>query len=154
MAKLEEMRIEKRLSTGFFITTAIASIGAVIALIAMFVISNRYTFALRNYGFSQGDIGKAVISFAEARSATRGIIGYTDPDVIAKLMNAHEQAKAEVEEYLPLIKETLTTDEEEEIYADMTQHIADYWVVDEKVIALGNTTDEEMSRQAQAMAID
>ena len=154
MAKLEEMRIEKRLSTGFFITTAITSIGAVIALIAMLVISNRYTFALRNYGFSQGDIGKAVISFAEARSATRGIIGYTDSDVIAKLMNAHEQAKAEVEEYLPLIKETLTTDEEEEIYADMTQHIADYWVVDEKVIALGNTTDEEMSRQAQSMAID
>lgn len=154
MAKLEEMKIEKRLSTGFFITTAITSIGAVLALIAMFIISNRYTFALRNYGFSQGDIGKAVIAFAEARSATRGIIGYTDPDMIAKLVNAREEAKAELEEYLPQVEETLTTDEEREIYADLVEHVAAYWVVDEEVIALGNTTDEELSRQAQAKAID
>ncbi len=80
MPKLNEMRIQKRLTTGFIITTAITSIGAILGIIALIFISNRYTYALQNYGFSQGDIGKAMIMFADTRSSTRGIIGYDDDD--------------------------------------------------------------------------
>lgn len=154
MEKLEEMKIEKRLSSGFFRTTTITSIGAVIALVAMLVISNRYTYALQYYGFSQGDIGKTIIAFSEARSATRGIIGYVDADTIQSLMQSREESKAAVEKYMPIVQETLTTAEEEAVYHEITKCLDEYWAVDEKIIALGSTTDVEKSREAQNIAIN
>lgn len=51
MPKLNEMHIQKRLTTGFTFTTAITSIGAIVGIIALLFISNRYTYALQNYGF-------------------------------------------------------------------------------------------------------
>jgi len=89
MPKLNEMHIQKRLTTGFTFTTAITSIGAIVGIIALLFISNRYTYALQNYGFSQGDIGKAMIMFADTRSNTRGIIGYDDEDLIASMVECY-----------------------------------------------------------------
>ena len=76
MKKLNEMRIEKRLTTGFRITTMITSIAAIAAIIVLLIISSRYTYALRYYGFPQGDIGRAMILFTDSRSDTRAIVGY------------------------------------------------------------------------------
>ena len=73
MPKLNEMHIQKRLTTGFTFTTAITSIGAIVGIIALLFISNRYTYALQNYGFSQGDIGKAMIMF-EIHEATHVVL--------------------------------------------------------------------------------
>ena len=65
---------------------AITAIGAVVGLAAMLVMSNRYSSALVNYGFSQGDIGKAMITFANTRSATRGIIGFDEQGLLDDAM--------------------------------------------------------------------
>ena len=75
MKKINEMRIEKRLITGFIITTIINSIAVIVAVIVLLIISNRYTYALRYYGFPQGDIGRAMIKFTDSRGDTRGIVG-------------------------------------------------------------------------------
>ena len=68
---------------------AITAIGAVVGLAAMLVMSNRYSSALVNYGFSQGDIGKAMITFANTRSATRGIIGFDEQGLLDDLVLAN-----------------------------------------------------------------
>ena len=60
----ENLRIKERLTKAFVMVAAITAIGAVVGLAAMLVMSNRYSSALVNYGFSQGDIGKAMITFA------------------------------------------------------------------------------------------
>lgn len=82
MEKLKNMRIQKRLIRSFILTTAITGFSAVIAVIALLIISNRYTYALNNYVFSQGDIGKAMIMFTDVRNATRGVIGYDDAEIL------------------------------------------------------------------------
>ena len=53
----ENVRIKERLTKAFVMVAAITAIGAVVGLAAMLVMSNRYSSALVNYGFSQGDIG-------------------------------------------------------------------------------------------------
>ncbi len=75
-------RIEKRLVRSFVLVTILTAFAAVIALIALLVVANRYSFALKNYGFSQGDIGKMMTTFADSRSATRAVIGYTDDELV------------------------------------------------------------------------
>ena len=154
MPKLNEMRIQKRLTTGFIITTAITSIGAILGIIALIFISNRYTYALQNYGFSQGDIGKAMIMFADTRSSTRGIIGYDDDDLIASMVESHNTNKQKFENYWEIVHNTLTTSEEEATYQSINNLLTNYWTKESEVIALGNTTDAEQRTEAQTMMGD
>ena len=154
MPKLNEMRIQKRLTTGFIITTAITSIGAILGIIALIFISNRYTYALQNYGFSQGDIGKAMIMFADTRSSTRGIIGYDDDDLIASMAESHDTNKQTFENYWDTVHNTLTTSEEEAIYQAINNLLTNYWTKENEVIALGNTTDQAQRTQAQTVMND
>ena len=154
MPKLNEMHIQKRLTTGFTFTTAITSIGAIVGIIALLFISNRYTYALQNYGFSQGDIGKAMIMFADTRSNTRGIIGYDDEDLSASMVESHDTNKQKFENYWEIVHNTLTTSEEEATYQSINNLLTNYWTKESEVIALGNTTDAEQSTEAQTMMGD
>lgn len=90
----ENVRIKERLTKAFVMVAAITAIGAVVGLAAMLVMSNRYSSALVNYGFSQGDIGKAMITFANTRSATRGIIGFDEQGLLDDAMTEHDEQKA------------------------------------------------------------
>lgn len=47
----KEERIEKRLQKSFVMVTMMAAVAAIIALIALVVTSNRYAYALTQYGF-------------------------------------------------------------------------------------------------------
>ena len=78
MLNFKRMKIKNRLTTGFILIIAIASISSIVGIIAMLNLSSKYTHAIENYGFSQGDIGKAMTAFAETRSALRAVIGYED----------------------------------------------------------------------------
>lgn len=146
------MKIKKRLTVSFILVSVITSVVAVAASVAMMYMSDRYTYALQNYGFSQGDIGKLMVVFADARSATRLVIGYTDGDVIDKGMATHDEKKSAFSEYMDKIQKTLTSDKEREDYEEIKAGADKYWVKDAEVLALGNTTDEAKSREAQLKA--
>ena len=95
MKKLNEMRIEKRLTSSFRITTMITSVAAIAAILVLLIISSRYTYALRYFGFAQGDIGQAIILFTDARGDTRAIVGYDDQSVINNLISQYDEDKEE-----------------------------------------------------------
>ena len=86
--------IRKRLNKSFAMISLVCSIGLVICGISLFVISSQYQNALTNYGFVQGDIGKAMVTFSEARSALRAVIGYTDMNEIADEQKKYETKKS------------------------------------------------------------
>lgn len=109
MKKLNEMHIEKRLTTGFRITTMITSIAAIAAIIVLFIISNRYTYALRYYGFPQGDIGRAMILFTDSRSDLRAIIGYDEQSEIDDLINQYNEDKEGFISSWEAVEDTLVT---------------------------------------------
>ena len=89
------MRIEKRLISSFRITTLITSVTAIAAILALLIISNRYTYALQYFGFAQGDIGRAMILFTDIRGDTRAIVGYDDQSVINNLISQYGEDKEE-----------------------------------------------------------
>ncbi len=68
---LNKFPIEKRLLRVFRKITLLLSATGIIACVAMGIVSYQYSYALRHYGFAQGDIGKAMIAIAEMRSETR-----------------------------------------------------------------------------------
>ena len=85
--------IEKKLTISIFRVATITAAAALIGLIVLIIISNRYSYALTNFGFAQGDIGKAMFEFADIRSSLRAAIGYDDADAIATVVKQHDETK-------------------------------------------------------------
>lgn len=48
----KDERMEKRLQKSFVMVTVMAAVAAIIALAALIIVSNRYSYALTQYGFS------------------------------------------------------------------------------------------------------
>lgn len=150
----KKYRIKKRLTVSFIMVAVIASIAAIVGAIAMFYIANRYDYALQNYGFSQGDIGKVMVTFADAQSSTRAVIGYTDADIIEDAKSTHDTKKTNCQEYMEAVKGTLTAPAEISAYESASAAMEKYWKLDEQILELGNTTDAKLSAEAQARAAE
>ena len=56
--KLNKKRLKERISSAIVMVALIVSISGVVGAVSGIIVSNRYNYALKNYGFSQGDIGK------------------------------------------------------------------------------------------------
>lgn len=152
--KLEKMRIQKRLTVSYISIAAIAGLAAIISCIVTVVLSSIYTVTLIEYGFSQGDIGKAMITFADARSATRAIVGYDDEDAVADAKAIHDEKKARCEEYLAVVSDSLHTQTERELVEQIQLKMETYWDLDENIIAVGASSDPKITREAQKQTIE
>lgn len=116
MSKWKALSIKNRLKKGFRLTTFVASASGVIAGILMILVSMRYSSALTFYGFSQGDIGKVMVTFSETRSATRALIGYTASDTLSKMSDTHDSKKESFQKYWKELQSSIKTGEEQDIY--------------------------------------
>ena len=150
----KNLKIQERLKKCFTVVALLASIAGVIGAIMMLIISTQYKHALTNYGFSQGDIGKAMIVFADARSAARGVLGYDDENLTSQLLATHDEKKQKFEDYWATVAETCVTKDEKELYDEATALVNQYWEAEQKALDLGKSTDEDANLQAQQMMID
>lgn len=89
--KLNKYRIKERLVRGFVIASGVPALVAAIVLIVLVLLAKVYSGALTDYGFAQGDVGKAMTHFAEARSTLRGCIGYDDEAAIESMRASHDE---------------------------------------------------------------
>lgn len=99
--KLNKKRLKERISSAIVMVALIVSISGVVGAVSGIIVSNRYNYALKNYGFSQGDIGKMMITFADTRSYLRAAIGYQD---MVKLMDANTEHGDKLEKILTMVE--------------------------------------------------
>lgn len=151
--KLNQYRIEDRLVRAFVIASGIPAVVAVVAMIALIVVAKIYSGALSNYGFAQGDVGKTMTYFAESRSALRACIGFDDPDAIEKNKNLHDESVKQFEESFAALEKSMVSEANKKIYKDISDKLVGYWELENEILTLGATSDEEASKKAQTTAI-
>ncbi len=152
--KLRGMRIHKRLKTSYGMILGMTSAASILGLVLLLLITSKYDHTLTYYAFPQGDIALAMNEFAEVRSATRAVIGYEDQKDIDVVMEQHQQAVDNLEKLLDTVELTMVTSEGKKAFAEIEDALAKYYEVETKVLELGNTTDQELCKQAQEMAIN
>ena len=150
----KNLKIQERLKKCFTVVALLASIAGVIGAIMMLIISTQYKHALTNYGFSQGDIGKAMIVFADARSAARGVIGYNDTDMIATMKQIHDEKKQKFDDCWAIVANTCVTGTEKDLYEQVNTLVQQYWDAEAQAMEIGASTDNEDSIKAQQMMND
>ena len=147
------MRIEERLKKAFQTIILIASVGSVAGILSLIIVVSNFERAMVNYALPQGDIALFMNEYAECRSNTRGIIGYEDQQQIDLMVSKHDTRVANTQNRFAAIKETIITAEGEAAYAKIEAALNAYLAKEKEIIALGATTDQELCRQAQDMAI-
>lgn len=152
--KEKQERIETWLTQSFFKVSSITAIAAIVGLLAIVIICNRYSYALQNFGFAQGDIGKTMFEFADIRSSLRAAIGYDEKDDIAAVTAQHDETKAIFEQSFDEVENTIVSKQGRETYDAIEAELEDYWKLDAKIMELGSTTDRELCKQAQNMALN
>lgn len=146
-------KIEKRLTKSFLMISGVTAIAAIVGLIAVVIISKRYSYALTNFGFAQGDIGQTLFAFADSRSSLRAAIGYDDEDAIASVVQQHRESRELFEEYFARVENTIVSEDGRETYDEIVKELDAYWELDAKIMEIGATTDRELCIQAQEMAL-
>lgn len=146
-------RLEKRLTKSFWTISAVSALAAVVGLIALIVMANRYSYALVNFGFAQGDIGKALFAFADVRSSLRAAIGYTDEEAIESVLKQHDENKEAFETYFADVEKTIVSEDGRKTYDEIEAELSDYWALDSQIISMGATPDPTLSKQAQDIAL-
>ena len=145
--------IENKLTRAFIKIAAIAAGAAAVGLIALIIISIRYAYALENFGFAQGDIGKAMFDFADVRSALRAAIGYDDADAIESVLKAHQEMKIAFELDFAEVEKTIVSEDGRRTYDEIEEMLPTYWTLEEEILSIGATTDRALCKQAQDMAL-
>ena len=153
--KLNKKRLKERISSAIVMVALIVSISGVVGAVSGIVVNNRYNYALKNYGFSQGDIGKMMITFADTRSYLRASIGYQDENLVNSCVENYEKKKESCQQYTKEVKNTVSSSDEEKIYSSITEKLTEYYEICDAVLEKGkNTQDIDARHEAQQMAQD
>ena len=153
MKKGQDLKIREKLSKSYLQVIFIASISAIVGIGALLIMTRMYNNALTNYGFSQGDIGKAMTAFADARSDLRGAIGYDEEGIIKGLKEDYYVKQDSFNTYLAEIEKSMVTKAGRDAYNQILADLDGYWELSDELIELGATTDEASSKEAQNRAV-
>lgn len=154
MKKGHELKIRERLSKSYLQVIFIASISAIVGIIALLVMTRMYNNALNNYGFSQGDIGKAMTAFSGARSEVRAAVGYMDEDIISDAKDTYYTRKDSFQQELDDIESSMVTQAGKDAYNQIVKDLDGYWDLSDQLIEEGSTTDQEISKKVQRREAD
>lgn len=154
LKKIMNKRIQKRLLSSSLISSAIMMIASIVAIVIIVYSAGQYDHVLTYYAFPQGDIGHAMAALSDVRSATRGAIGYDDPELIDKMLAEHEAKRVELQSYMEGIRETIVTDVGRESFNQMKTALTKYFEIDAQVLELGAGDSAESWQEAQRIAAD
>lgn len=153
MKKGHDLKIREKLSKSYMQVIFIASISAIVGIGALLIMTWMYNNALTNYGFSQGDIGKAMTVFADARSDLRGAIGYDEEGIIKDLKEDYYVKQDSFNTYLAEVEKSMVTKDRRDAYNQLLADLDGYWELSDELIEIGATTDEAGSKEAQDRAV-
>ncbi|MBD5532230.1 MAG: methyl-accepting chemotaxis protein [Lachnospiraceae bacterium] len=144
--------IEKKLTNAILKVSLIIAAAAVIGTIAMIIITTQYSKSMETYGFAQGDIGRAMFEFSEARSSLRAAIGFSDENVIQNAVETYHECKTSFEQAFADVDASIVLKNARTTYNAIQSELSDFWKLADEIIELGATPDSELSLQAQNLA--
>ncbi|MEG1802204.1 MAG: methyl-accepting chemotaxis protein [Lachnospiraceae bacterium] len=146
----KNMKIGKKLIVSFIIVALIASIAGITSIFIIKTIDTKYSKALVQEGFVLGDVGKAMLMVANDSSAVADIVGFTDQTIIQQKIAERTEYENKYTGYLAAVEKQIHSDEGIALMETVAEKLDAYYAKADEVIALGNTTDAELSAQAQA----
>lgn len=121
----------------FFNFTVISIIGGLASSTGLFLLqktSKDYNYALKNYGFSQGDIGKLCMEIQSSNTLIRDSLLAVDLDSLDKIESQLNDCLSSIDSLLTVVEKTISSQEEREIFSSLTQNLTNYQSIRNRVL--------------------
>lgn len=129
--------MRKKLYYSFILISLMGIISGFIGLTFIQKTTNDYNYALINYGFSQGEIGKLGIEIEKSNSAVRDIMFLSDPAEQRIAQKSLVSSLSNIDNLLKTVSASITTSEEKEILDRIKTNLVKYRQVRDTVVAKG-----------------
>ena len=156
LEKLKNMSVKKRMTLSFGIVTGLSTIAAIVAIVMLFVVNIRYSKAMDQNGFIQGDIGGYSTYLNEERMLIRDIVSLTDPDAINAKKELLAQCDEKIGYYFQKVSDRVTTDKGRAMIEQSIVYLKEYHALREQIIELdnnGKTLDAYIMLQQEASPV-
>lgn len=150
---LKNMKLRTKLIISFLVISIISAVSGVVAIAMMNNLNNQHHNTLVYYGFTQGDIGKAIMTIADYDKQVRDVIGFKDTVQMKKALAKLEEDEQLYNTYAAEISANLQLADEIEQYAKISAAYEAYITTSKPIIEQGNTFDATEISRAQAAAI-
>jgi Methyl-accepting chemotaxis protein len=136
--------MRKKLYYSFTVISLIGILSGLIALTFIQKTTTDYNYALINYGFSQGDIGKLGIEIQKSSSLIKDILFLNDANEKKVTQKSLVSSFVTIDNLLKTISVSITTPEEKALLDKIQTNLVKYKKVREIVLAKGlaNSKDE------------
>lgn len=154
---LKNLKIGKKLIVSFMMVAILASSAASISIALMQYINIQYNYALTEYGFSQGDIGKTMVVMAESTRAVRDVVYTNDAKKFTEAKKKLDEMVQKFGQYLSVVESKMNTEEEKRIYEELTQDIATYKKTRQDIVSLASTgrlEDKQIAQEKLTQELD
>jgi len=141
--QIKNYTIRKKLHKSFLLISFIGIISGLIGLVFIQKTTTDYNYALVNYGFSQGEIGKLGIEIEKSNSLVRDILFLTDSAEQNDAKKSLNTSLEKIDEFLATISNSLTTDIEKENLDRIKTNLAKYKQIRSTVVIKGLANDKE-----------
>lgn len=145
MAEMRDWPIRKKLFNSFMLLSAVGIIVSLIGVVFLVTTNSRYQYAIKNYGFSQGIIGKLGMEFNSQRALIRDLVMITDENQKEEVHQSLNKSLEDAEILLEEIKGTNTGEAEKNIFNKILEDIDKYKEIRNKVIDLGTQNKNEQA---------
>lgn len=141
--------IEKKLLRAFAVVSVIASIAGIVSAGLMKMVDSKYSSAIVQYGFAQGDIGKAMSCFGKIDGNVHDAVSYLVESDIKAAQDYVANYVPEMPEYIEAIEKTLIEEDDKQALSEIKSSWDAYVALAEEIMTQGNSTDTAVTAAAQ-----
>lgn len=151
---MQGMKVRKKLMTAFIMVTIIASLSGIAGAVIIKIVDSQYSDALVNYGFSQGDVGKALSVLGVLDGDVHDAISLFNETDLKAAQEDYSVQLGKMDEYMEVVKGTVLTDNEQQYYDAAMSDWEKYQALAAELIEEGNSDNSDVIRKAQERMVD
>ena len=134
--KINDLTIRKKIYISFRYVWILGIIVSLLGVIFLIKTNHEYKYAVKNYGYSQGTIGKLGMEFNEQRALLSNMALSNDKITLAEINKSLNRNIQDVSKLLEELGKTIVGNKEKEIYSQITNNSLEYRKIREKAMNL------------------
>ncbi|CAI3550720.1 putative methyl-accepting chemotaxis protein (MCP) [Clostridium neonatale] len=134
--KINNLTIRKKIYISFRYVWILGIIVSLLGVIFLIKTNHDYKYAVKNYGYSQGTIGKLGMEFNEQRALLSNMALSNDKITLAEINKSLNRNIQDVSKLLEELGKTIVGNKEKEIYSQITNNSLEYRKIREKAMNL------------------
>ncbi len=146
--KMKQGNLQKKMKNAFLTIAVTASISGVIAAIMLIVSTMLFQSVIKDYGFSQGDIGRALVMVTDSRRAIRDMVNFQKPENIQKAEEELETVRTRHDGFREDVLKSIKNATAKALWAEVETALTEYRAVQDEVVAMSKQIATEEDRKA------